>query len=146
MRWSDLETRLVRSGKMSKSTLSSNLKAMETEGLVARTVDSSRRRPVIYYSSRVLDSLDRERIQSIFKQIQPRTVSSYERLPDGTEVWRAESAPGGTKLEVTSQELAECLGKPWHLIEETAYAVGKELGLRIRRGADGETYFSKKPV
>jgi hypothetical protein len=44
------------------------------------------------------------------------------------------------------EELAESLRKPWRLIEETAYAVGKELGLRIRRGAGGETYFSKKPL
>jgi len=143
--WSDLETKLVRSGKMSKSTLSSHLKALETEGLVRRTVDTSRRPAVTYYSSCVPDSSDRERILNILKQIQSGTISSYERLPNGTEVWRAGSAPSGTKLEVTSQELAEVVGKPWRLIEEIAFAVGKELNLRIHRDVDGETHFSKKP-
>ena len=37
------------------------------------------------------------------------------------------------------------MGKPWHMIEETAYAVGKELGLRVRKDADGEICFSRKP-
>lgn len=60
-------------------------------------------------------------------------------------MWRAESAPSGTKLEVTSQELAESVGKPWELIEETAYAVGKELNLSIRMRVNGEMYFSRKP-
>lgn len=54
-----------------------------------------------------------------------------------------EGSPPETKLMVSSQELAESLGKPWRLIEETAYAVGKELDLRIRE-VENEVYFSKK--
>jgi hypothetical protein len=46
---------------------------------------------------------------------------------------------------VASQEQAESVGEPKGLIEETAYAVGKELNLRIRKDWSGETYFSKKP-
>ena len=92
-----------------------------------------------------MSNSDRENILKILRQIKLSIVSSYERLLDGTEVWRAESAPSGTKLEVTSQELAESVGKPWGLIEETAYAVGKELDLSIRVRANGETYFSRKP-
>jgi DNA-binding HxlR family transcriptional regulator len=141
--WCDLERELVRSGKMGSATLSSHLKDLEREGTVRKVLDNSHRPPRSWYSLKVSNS-DREDILKILRQIKPSTVSSYERLPDGTEVWRAEGAPSGTKLEVTSQELAEAVGKPWLIIEETAYAVGKELNLRIRRDMDGKTYFSKK--
>jgi len=142
--WCDLERELVKSGKMGSATLSNHLKDLEREGTVRRALDNSHRPPRSWYSLKVSNS-DREHILKILRQIKPSTVSSYERLPDGTEVWRAESAPSGTKLEVTSQELAESVGKPWGLIEEAAYAVGKELNLRIRVRANGETYFSRKP-
>jgi hypothetical protein len=59
---------------------------------------------------------------------------------------RRKCAPPGTKLIVTSQELAESLGKPWRLIGETAYAVGKELDLRIRKVKNGEVHFCKKSL
>jgi DNA-binding HxlR family transcriptional regulator len=142
--WSDLERELVKSGKMGSATLSSHLKDLEREGIVRRTSDDSHRPPRSWYSLKASDS-DREHIRKILRRIKPSTISSHERLPDGTEVWRAESAPSGTKLEVTSQELAEGVGKPWGLIEETAYAVGKDLNLRIRKDVSGETHFSKKP-
>ena len=135
---------LVKPGKMGSATLSSHLKQLEAEGTVRRTVDASHRPAAVWYSLKTLSSSERKKILSILKQIQLSTITSHERLPDGTEVWRAESAPAGTKLEVTSQELAESLGKPWHTIEETAYAVGKELNLSIRVRADGETCFSRK--
>ena len=143
-RWSDLERELVRSGKMGSATLSSHLKALEREGMVRRIVDSSHWPSTTRYSLCVADFSVREQILEILKQVQLPTISSHERLPDGTEIWRAESAPKGTKLMVSSQELAESVGKPWRLIEETAYDVGKELNLRIRKTEDGETYFSKR--
>lgn len=50
---------------------------------------------------------EREHVFSILRQTQQSTISFYERLPNGTEVWIAESAPRWTKLEVTLEELAE---------------------------------------
>lgn len=143
-RWNDLERELVRSGKMGSATLSSHLKALEREGMVRRIVDSTHWPSTTRYSLCVSDFSVREQIRDILKQIQLPTISSHERLPDGTEIWRAESAPRGTKLVVSSQELAERVGKPWRLIEETAYEVGKELNLSIRKDENGETCFSKR--
>jgi len=143
-RWSDLERELVRSGRMGSATLSSHLKALEKEGLVRRIVDSTHWPSTTQYSLNASDFSVREQIVDILKEIQLPTISSHERLPDGTEIWRAESAPPGTKLMVTSEELAESVGKPWRLIEETAYEVGKKLNLSIRKDENGETFFSKK--
>ncbi len=111
-----------------------------------RIVDTTHRPSLAWYASAVPHPFDREQIFKILSEIQSPTVTSYERLPDGTEIWRAEGAPPGTKLMVTSQELAESLGKPWRLIEETAYAVGKEVDLRIRKVKNGEVHFCKKSL
>jgi DNA-binding HxlR family transcriptional regulator len=141
--WCELERELVKSGKMGSATLSSHLKDLEREGTVRKTLDSSHRPPLSWYSLKV-SSADREQILKILKQIQSSTISSHKRLPDGTEIWSAESAPAGTKLEATSEELSENLGKPWHMIEETAYALGKELGLKIGVVAYDKVRFYKE--
>ena len=47
-RWTDLERKLVKTGKMSKPTLSSNLKDLQKSGMIKRMVDDTKR-PAVWY-------------------------------------------------------------------------------------------------
>jgi DNA-binding HxlR family transcriptional regulator len=55
-RWKDLERVLVKSGKMSKSTLSQNLLKLERDGKIKRSADYSKKPPAVSYALSFFES------------------------------------------------------------------------------------------
>lgn len=104
-RWLDLERELVKSGKMAKATLSSNLKSLEMDGKIKRITDNSKRPPVTWYVLAELYLPLKQKVRSVLEEL--RQTYRFLKEPSVKEV----AAKLGKKPEVVSQILYELAPK-----------------------------------
>jgi DNA-binding HxlR family transcriptional regulator len=116
-RWKDLERVLVKSGKMSKSTLSQNLLKLEREGRIKRFADSSKKPPAVHYSLSCFES-DLER----------KVREAVEELRIGFKFFR----------EPTVKEVAFKVGETPETVRPMLFGLAPKIGWREQDREEAE--------
>lgn len=108
-RWRELVRLLVSSGKMSKATLSLNLKKLEKEGKIRRITDESKKPPLVLYALSSFESLLERKVREVVEEL--RREFFFLREP-------------------TVKEVALRVGELPEKVRETLYSIAPKIGWR----------------
>lgn len=106
-RWRELVRLLVSSGKMSKATLSLNLKKLEREGKIRRITDESKKPPLVLYALSGFESLLERKVREVVEELRHEFL--FLREP-------------------TVKEVALRVGELPEKVRETLYKIAPKIG------------------
>jgi DNA-binding HxlR family transcriptional regulator len=116
-RWKDLERVLVKSGKMSKSTLSQNLFKLERDGKIKRFADYSKKPPAVQYA-----------LSSFESHLERKVREAVEELRCGFKFFR----------EPTVKEVAFKVGETPEAVRPILYGLAPKIGWREQDKEEAE--------